>query len=162
MPAHRAAVELFVGPIPPRRTVHHICENARCVNTEHLQVLTLAEHVRVHRNGPAVLQHSLLQEQRRVRFRTDLGLRITAARCKAGLSQLQLSELVGRNMQTIQKWEQGHKSTPTAADLLEICVACGVPIGELVSIPKTLKPGRPEIRTHRANHLKWRDETEVA
>jgi hypothetical protein len=38
--AHRLAYETFIGPIPKRREVDHICRVRRCVNPEHLQVVT--------------------------------------------------------------------------------------------------------------------------
>lgn len=36
------------GPVPEGRELHHRCENERCVNPEHLEPLTRAEHVAVH------------------------------------------------------------------------------------------------------------------
>lgn len=45
--AHRAYYQLHVGPIPPDREVHHLCENKLCVNPEHLTLVTRAEHARM-------------------------------------------------------------------------------------------------------------------
>lgn len=47
--AHRMAYELLVGPIPKGFHLHHVCENRRCVNVEHLAVVTPAEHLCAHR-----------------------------------------------------------------------------------------------------------------
>jgi hypothetical protein len=42
--AHRAAYEMFIGPIPDGMTVDHICFNPLCVNPAHLQLLTRSEN----------------------------------------------------------------------------------------------------------------------
>lgn len=42
--AHRFAYELLVGPIPPRRHLHHLCENPGCVKPSHLTPLTPQKH----------------------------------------------------------------------------------------------------------------------
>lgn len=44
--AHRYAYELLVGPIPKDLTVDHLCHNRRCVNPEHMELVTLAENTR--------------------------------------------------------------------------------------------------------------------
>ena len=46
--AHRVAYELAVGPVPPKHDLHHTCENRRCVNPDHLAVVTRSEHMRIH------------------------------------------------------------------------------------------------------------------
>lgn len=38
--AHRAAYDLFVGPIPEDGFIHHKCSNRLCCNPEHLQCTT--------------------------------------------------------------------------------------------------------------------------
>jgi hypothetical protein len=43
--AHRYAWTLVHGDIPDGLTVDHICENTRCVNVEHLQLLPLADNI---------------------------------------------------------------------------------------------------------------------
>lgn len=49
--AHRMAYEIFVGPLEPEQHLHHTCENRRCVNPEHLEIVTNAAHVASHRAG---------------------------------------------------------------------------------------------------------------
>jgi hypothetical protein len=44
--AHRAAWELFVGPIPKDLQIDHLCRNRKCVRIEHLRVVTVGENLR--------------------------------------------------------------------------------------------------------------------
>lgn len=45
--AHRRAYELLVAPIPGGMTIDHMCLRPRCINPEHLQVVTVAENTRL-------------------------------------------------------------------------------------------------------------------
>lgn len=38
--AHRAAYELFVGPIPDGLVLDHLCRNTACANPKHLEAVT--------------------------------------------------------------------------------------------------------------------------
>lgn len=40
--AHRYSWELLVGPIPEGMTLDHLCKNRKCVNPDHLEVVTQA------------------------------------------------------------------------------------------------------------------------
>lgn len=44
--AHRAAWTAVYGPIPPGMTIDHACKTRRCVNVEHLRMLTNYENAR--------------------------------------------------------------------------------------------------------------------
>lgn len=43
--AHRLAYELFKGAIPQGLTIDHLCRNRRCVNPDHLEVVTMRENI---------------------------------------------------------------------------------------------------------------------
>lgn len=52
--AHRVVYEILVGPIPQGRHLHHKCQVPRCVNPDHLEPVTPAEHGQRHRGkGPS-------------------------------------------------------------------------------------------------------------
>lgn len=42
--AHRVAYEREHGPIPEGMTVHHRCNNRKCVNVEHMELLRRDDH----------------------------------------------------------------------------------------------------------------------
>lgn len=44
--AHRAAYEIFVGPIPHGLVIDHLCRNRRCINPAHLEAVTPVENCR--------------------------------------------------------------------------------------------------------------------
>ncbi len=47
--AHRLAYERVHGPVDSSSHVHHTCETKTCLNVDHLEVLTAADHCREHR-----------------------------------------------------------------------------------------------------------------
>ena len=47
---HRLSYTLFVGPIPDDMTVDHTCYERRCVNPDHLRLLTNAENASLRRS----------------------------------------------------------------------------------------------------------------
>lgn len=44
--AHRVSYELAHGPIPDGMTIDHLCRVRRCVNVEHLEIVTVEENIR--------------------------------------------------------------------------------------------------------------------
>lgn len=48
MRAHRLIWEEQRGPIPANLHLHHVCENRRCVNPDHMELLEPFEHHRLH------------------------------------------------------------------------------------------------------------------
>lgn len=45
---HVVEWERLNGPKPPGHDLHHLCENRRCANPEHLELLDRTEHVQRH------------------------------------------------------------------------------------------------------------------
>jgi hypothetical protein len=43
---HRLMYETFVGPIPPKHDIDHLCRNTSCCNPLHLEAVSRAENVR--------------------------------------------------------------------------------------------------------------------
>lgn len=50
---HRLVQEHFNGPIPPGHLVHHIDEDKKNNRANNLMAMTVAEHRRLHNQGPA-------------------------------------------------------------------------------------------------------------
>ena len=48
---HRAAYEAAHGDIPGGFVVHHRCEQPLCMNPDHLEAMSRADHCRLHRPG---------------------------------------------------------------------------------------------------------------
>lgn len=63
--------------------------------------------------------------------RREIGARIRTCRERAGLTQLQLGNLIGRDHRTIHRWEYAIR-IPTLEDLLLLADAMGVPLAELL------------------------------
>lgn len=63
--------------------------------------------------------------------RKEIGAHIRTARHHAGLTQLQLGNLIGRDHRTIHRWEYAIR-IPTLEDLLLLADAMGIPLSELV------------------------------
>ena len=63
--------------------------------------------------------------------RREIGERLRAARLRAGLTQVQLGERVGRDHRTIHRWEYAHR-VPNLEDLLVLADALNVPLADLV------------------------------
>lgn len=63
--------------------------------------------------------------------RQQIGKRLRDAREEAGLTQLQLGHLVGRDHRTIHRWEYAYR-VPSLEDLLLLAHALGITLAELV------------------------------
>lgn len=55
--AHRLSYTLLTGPIPDGLELHHTCRNPPCVNPDHLQPVTHAEHMGLRRKERCVRGH---------------------------------------------------------------------------------------------------------
>lgn len=63
--------------------------------------------------------------------RRAIGARLRAAREDAGLTQLELAELIGRDNRTIHRWEYAYR-IPSLEDLLLLAAALDTPLADLV------------------------------
>jgi transcriptional regulator with XRE-family HTH domain len=63
--------------------------------------------------------------------RREIGSRIRTERNRAGLTQLELGNLIGRDHRTIHRWEYGER-VPNLDDLLLLAHALGVRVADLV------------------------------
>lgn len=63
--------------------------------------------------------------------RREIGERLRDARIAAGLSQVGLGQLVGRDHRTIHRWEYAQR-IPSLEDLLLLSNALDVPLADLV------------------------------
>lgn len=52
--AHRLSYELTYGTIPPKKVIHHKCENPPCCNPKHLELTTRGQNV-LYGSGPTAL-----------------------------------------------------------------------------------------------------------
>ncbi|MFJ2006976.1 helix-turn-helix domain-containing protein [Streptomyces chartreusis] len=60
-----------------------------------------------------------------------IGVQLREARKRAGLTQIQLGDRVGRDHKTISRWENAN-STPDLRDLVVLAHVLDVPLAELV------------------------------
>lgn len=80
--AHRFAYELLVDEIPKGMHIDHLCKNKRCVNPEHLEVVTPGENV-LRGDGPSAQNARKSQCPRGHDYRTRARGRKTARYCPA-------------------------------------------------------------------------------
>lgn len=60
--AHRFSYDYHVGPCPRGSHIHHKCATPACVNPDHLEPLTPAEHRSCHRMGVCKRGHTMAPE----------------------------------------------------------------------------------------------------
>jgi len=97
--AHRHIYAKIYGPVPHGFVVHHKCGTRGCVNPEHLEALSYAEHNR--RRTGISLTPDLVMEIRQLRRDTGLSVRRIAMRIGVKPSTVQ-SVVEGRNWKDVQ------------------------------------------------------------
>lgn len=122
--AYRFAYELYVGPVPKNRELHHSCENRVCVRPDHLEVLTREENIR---------RTPRLQSARALRYDTSSS-QIRKRRAEKGLTRKELAGLAGISEYTVVNAEIG-KHTPHDSTLRKIADALGCSFSDLVESP---------------------------
>jgi HNH endonuclease len=69
-------------PLPPGLLVHHTCTNPACVNVQHLQAVTPAEHTALHRRITCPRGHLLLGDNLYISVHRDGYTRRFCRACK--------------------------------------------------------------------------------
>lgn len=87
--AHRWFYERKYGKIPEGKVIDHLCRNKSCVNTEHLEAVTIKENVR--RGSSAKLDYRKVSEIKRL---YKNGTIQTAIATMFGVGQDQISRIV--------------------------------------------------------------------
>jgi hypothetical protein len=67
--AHRLVWELLVGSVPDGLELDHLCRVRRCVNPDHLELVTHAENVRRGLRRPAMCPKGHLYDKANTRYR---------------------------------------------------------------------------------------------
>lgn len=120
--AYRFAYELYVGPVPRGRELHHTCGNRVCVRPDHLEVLTREENIQ---------RTPRLQRARGLRYDTASS-EIRRRRVEKGWSRKELASKAGIGEYTVINAEIG-KHVPHDSTLRKLALALGCTFTELVT-----------------------------
>ena len=93
VPAHRFSYENKFGKIPLGMEIDHLCKNVKCVNPEHLEVVTKLENIR--RSSVAKLD---IRRANEIRSRYSSGEKQTALAGIYGVGQDQISRIINNKM----------------------------------------------------------------
>lgn len=77
---HRLAWEALYGAIPEGLVLHHRCRNQACVNVDHLELMTLSAHTRLHHPPIVVCPKCGGTERRIIRTRAPKTYCVTCVR----------------------------------------------------------------------------------
>lgn len=162
---HRIAWEMAHGPIPSGSHVHHRCEVKTCVNPEHLELLTRAEHMARHaeqrthcrRGHPFNDANSVVTSRgarsclacRRERHRERnpyvrsralkddnvIGRNIRTRRQDLGLTQRELGLDLEMPEMTVSRWERG-EHLPSLGHLQRVAKRLDCSIDDLLEDKK--------------------------
>lgn len=118
--AYRFSYELYVGPVPGGRELHHTCENRLCVKPAHLEVLTREENI---------ARTPRLQRARALRYDTASS-EIRRRRASLGWTRQELADAAGVNLYTVVNAEIG-KHVPHDSTLTKFATALGCSFDDL-------------------------------
>ena len=72
--SHRVSYELLVGPLEPATILHHKCANRKCVNPDHLQVVSYTENMAEMFERNAYIKKIKFLEEENKQLREMLGI----------------------------------------------------------------------------------------
>ena len=78
-------------------------------------------------------------------MQTELSVRLSEWRSRAGLSLVQASEVIGASFSAIASWERG-EATPSRLALPALATALGIPLDELRTLVAQAKAQREATR----------------
>lgn len=99
--AHRAALELSNIRIPDGMEVGHRCDNKRCVNIDHLEIITHQENIKELRDRGAVTENEV----------TDKTIRDVKELHRRGFAKYQIAHRTGLYTRTVSRILNGEAVT---------------------------------------------------
>lgn len=132
--AHRYSYELHVGPIKPRHEIDHMCEVTNCVNPEHLQQVTKAEHVRLtmQRLGKDDI-HKAAAHLRRLRC-TYAEIAEALRYSSAGGAALAVQSAIRKGLISADDLPEVSRLTDSEREEIAALVAMGIPQGVVAEL----------------------------
>lgn len=80
--AHRVSYELFVSPIPYDLVIDHVCKNTKCVNPEHLRLLSHAKNSCIRKGGLQIIDGKEYCQNRHLFYGENIYIEGKKRRCR--------------------------------------------------------------------------------